>query len=94
MAEIPQTLKKVRETGFFLALMKNAAKLMDFEREDFEFYLSAFLSAGRSVTFCLCSDLGGKKIYKPRFDLWWGKLNDEQHDEMDFTLRLKRAGLT
>ncbi len=84
MAEIPQTLKKVREAGFFLALMKNAAKLMDFEREDFEFYLSAFLSAGRSVTFCLCSDLGGKKIYKPRFDLWWGKLNDEQHDEMDF----------
>ena len=84
MAEIPQTLKKVREAGFFLALMKNAAKLMDFEREDFEFYLNAFLSAGRSVTFCLCSDLGGKKIYKPRFDVWCGKLTDEQRAEMNF----------
>jgi hypothetical protein len=85
MAEIPKTLKKLGEARFFLALMKNAAKFMDFEREDFEFYLSAFLSAGRSVTFCLCSDLGGKKIYKHRFDVWWsGKLTDEQRDEMDF----------
>jgi hypothetical protein len=61
MAEIPQTLKKLREARFFLALMKNTAKLTNFEREDFEFYLNAFLSAGRSVTFCLSSDLGGTK---------------------------------
>jgi hypothetical protein len=93
MAEILKTLKKLREARFFLAWMRKVSKLMDFEREDFDFCLSAFLSAGRSVTFCLCSDLGGKETYKPRFDLWWNSLEEEEREEMNFFRDQRNAEL-
>jgi hypothetical protein len=90
---IPETLKKLREARFFLGWMANAANSTNLEREDFGFYLSAFLSAGRSVTFCLCSDLGGKKIYEPRFDVWRDKLTEEQRAEMDFLKDQRNSAL-
>ena len=53
MAEIPKTLKKLREARFFLAKMTKDSRSTKLAGEDFDFYLSAFLSAGRSVTLVL-----------------------------------------
>ena len=49
MVHIPQTRKKLREARFFLGRMSEAEKLARLDKEDFGFYLSAFLLAGRSV---------------------------------------------
>jgi hypothetical protein len=53
MTAIPKSLKKLRETRFFLARMTKAARSTRLDREDFDFYLGAFLGAGRSVTLVL-----------------------------------------
>jgi hypothetical protein len=50
--EIPQTQKKLREAHFFLARQQERARGIP-APEEFEFSLSAFLSAARSVTFAL-----------------------------------------
>jgi hypothetical protein len=51
MPAIPKTLRKLREAQFFLGHMRmESAPSTQPDREHFEFYLSAFLSAARSVT--------------------------------------------
>jgi hypothetical protein len=49
MAHIPRTQKKLRETQFFMSKLMQEAGSENLDREDFSFYLSAFLTAGRSV---------------------------------------------
>ncbi len=49
MAQVTQTRKKLREAKFFLGRMSEAQESSRLDKEDFDFYLSAFLSAGRSV---------------------------------------------
>jgi hypothetical protein len=88
MADIPKTLKKLREARFFLGWMKNAAKLMDFEREDFDFYLSAFLSAGRSVTLVL--QVEQKDLYDAQYGPWESNLPGEDQALMKFMNRQRR----
>ncbi len=46
---IPATKKKLREAQFFFGCLKNESGPLD-SGENFDYYLSAFLSAGRSVT--------------------------------------------
>lgn len=65
MAKIPRTERKPREARFFLGWMHKAKESLALDREDFDFYLSAFLSAGRSVTFCLQNE------NKERYDAWF-----------------------
>lgn len=45
--------KKLREARFFLVKMAERAAMAFGEHEEFDFYLSAFLSAGRSVDYRL-----------------------------------------
>ncbi len=65
MAQVPQTRKKLREAKFFLGRMSEADKSSRLDKEDFDFNLSAFLSAGRSVTFFL--QVEQKKLYDACF---------------------------
>ena len=46
----PTIPKKLREAKFFLGYMMQSARSTRLDHEHFEFYLSAFLSAARSVT--------------------------------------------
>jgi hypothetical protein len=67
MAQIPNTQRKLREAKFFLGHVSKAGRSPQLDREDFYFYLSAFLSAGRSVTFALQSE------EKASYDAWYSK---------------------
>jgi hypothetical protein len=68
---IPETERKLREAAFFLPLMTaEERKAARPEPEAFGFYLSAFLSAGRSVTFVLQKEAGGELVYRPWHDAW------------------------
>jgi hypothetical protein len=82
MAEIPKTLKKLREARFFLARGTQAAQSTNLEREDFDFYLSAFLSAGRSVTLVLRKE--DKALYDAKYDPWESRLTPEDQALMKF----------
>src|SRR5437667_11060841 len=50
MPEVPKIQKKLCEAKFFLNHMMQSARSTRLDQEHFEFYLSAFLSAARSVT--------------------------------------------
>ena len=76
MAAIPKTLKKLCETRFFLARMQEAPRSTRLEWEDFEFYLSAFLSAGRSVTWVL--QVEQKALYDAQYGPWENRLPPER----------------
>ena len=65
MAQIPATRKKLREARFFLEKLRDEVKSIPRDPELFEFYLSAFLSAGRSVTFVLQAE------EKDKYDTWY-----------------------
>ena len=54
---IPSTQQKLREAQFFLSKLESHECTLDgSSRDESEFYLSAFLSAARSVTFVLESE--------------------------------------
>lgn len=57
---IAATQKKLREARFFLGFLRRRDRVTPPEREEFEFYLSAFLSAARSVTFALENEEAAK----------------------------------
>jgi hypothetical protein len=50
MPVIPRVQKKFRETKFFFGHISQSARSTRLDHEHLEFYLSAFLSAARSVT--------------------------------------------
>ncbi len=50
MPEVPKIQKKLREATFFLGHMSQSARSTRLDHDHLEFYLSAFLSAARSVT--------------------------------------------
>jgi hypothetical protein len=65
MSQIPKTRKKLREAEFFLGQLSEKAKSLNLEPEKADFYLSAFLSAARSVTlFCQFEE-------KALYDTWF-----------------------
>jgi hypothetical protein len=80
---IEKTLKKLQEAKFFLARLKSVDEQMFAnEPESFEFYLSAFLSAARSVTFVLQRE--EKDKYDAWFPGWSGRLSEEERAIMTF----------
>lgn len=80
---IEATQKKLRETRFFLRqLIQNRMQIVQTETEAFHCYLSAFLSAARSVTFVLQSE--EKTKYDAWFPSWFDGLTEEEHQLMDF----------
>ena len=54
--------KKLREAHFFLGKMLERAQMAFGDHEEFDFYLSAFLSAGRSVDYRLRHEQGGTYV--------------------------------
>ena len=54
--DVPMTRRKLAEAKFFLAHLEEQTRKMQQNWEAFGFYLSAFLSAGRSVTLVLQSE--------------------------------------
>jgi hypothetical protein len=97
MIEIPQTQKKVREAEFFLDLLRTEetryspnAEVLGANGEVFDYYLSAFLGAAKSVSYVLereaktalksASDSSGKQAkahYTDWQSKWEGDLSPE-----------------
>lgn len=75
--------KKVREAAFFLGKMRDSDRDERLDKEDFDFFVSAFLSAARTVILALPSTLVGLK------SPWWKGLpkNDRELYEDLKTLR-------
>ena len=63
----PTIPKKLREAKFFLGHMMQSARSTRLDHEHFEFYLSAFLSAARSVTGFF------EKKTQPKIKAWWSQ---------------------
>ncbi|RXZ45438.1 hypothetical protein [Crenobacter cavernae] len=77
VAMIEATKNKLHETKFFLHLLvKESEKLIRNEPEAFRYYLSAFLSAARSVTFALQSE--EKEKYDKLFSAWMDNRTEEE----------------
>lgn len=80
---INATQKKLREALFFLRqLFNESEKVVRNEPEAFQFYLSAFLSATRSVTFALQYE--EKDKYDAWFPRWLRNRNEEDHKLFEF----------
>ena len=82
MLEFPQTGKKIRETEFFLRHLADTRKELRLDSEEFDFYLSAFLGAGRSVTFALQAE--DKERYDQFYPVFEGNLDNKDPDLLRF----------
>lgn len=85
---IERTKKKLREAQFFLAkLQRESQTRPPSEPEATEFYLSAFLSAARSVTFALQYE--EKNKYDTWFPGWLERRTSDERKLLDF-LKIQR----
>jgi len=76
-APVPLTQRKLREAQFFLSRLESQVCTPDgASSEEAEFYLSAFLSAARSVTFVLESEQPGS--YKAWSVAWRASRSDRE----------------
>jgi hypothetical protein len=81
--KIDATRSKLAEAEFFFQkLTAEAQKVISNEPEAFEFYLSAFLSAARSVTFVLQAEQ--KEKYDTWFKQWRETLPNEENELLDY----------
>jgi hypothetical protein len=78
MPEVPKIQKKLREAKFFLSHMMQSARSTQSEREHFEFYFSAFLSAARSVT----------DFFERKQKAWWSQWKANRASKSPEDLRL------
>lgn len=81
MPESPAADKKLREAAFFVAKLRESDGAPNLAAEAFDFYLSAFLSAARSVTFVIQAE--HKPIYDAWFPVWLGNLLSAERELMD-----------
>jgi hypothetical protein len=85
---IPATQMKLREAKFFFALLHETGhRIVRNEPEAFAFYLNAFLSAARAVTFALQFE------DKTNYDIWftpWSKTRTEKERELMGFMRIQR----
>ncbi len=80
---IEATQKKLREARFFLRLLNQESQVpVRNEPEAFEFYLNAFLSAARSVTFALQHE--EKDKYEAWFQTWLSNRSEEDRQVLNF----------
>ncbi len=79
---------KLAEMAFFFQKMEALeSKIFSPEPQAFGFYLSAFLSAGRSVTLVLQKE--HKEEYARWFPSWLASITDEQRDLLDYFNNLR-----
>jgi len=64
-ADFPNAARKAREAQYFLAQMRTFDDNPNFADERFDYVLSAFVSAARSVTFAM------QKQDKDNYDRFW-----------------------
>ena len=87
--EYPNTQKRLREAKFFLGHLQQQAfatggrlavsrPAMPTDSEAFQFFLSAFLSAARSVTFVLQKEFGNRTAYDEWRDRWFETHSEEK----------------
>ena len=69
-----EALEKLAEAKYFLIKMNESIN----DRDIFKFNLSAFLSAGRSVTFYLQEEYA----YNPKFKEWYPKKQEEMEKDL------------
>ena len=88
---IPETQRKLSEALFFFKLLYGQTQGPDYDAEKFGYYLSAFLSATRSVTFVLQAE--DKGHYDALYPAWeaglaeadlnlWRYMNDQRVAEV------------
>lgn len=81
--QIPNTQRKLREAQFFLSHLSKAGRSPELDSEVFDYYLSAFLSAGRSVTlFLQCEQ---KASYDSWFPNWFKALSEDERKLLRFS---------
>jgi hypothetical protein len=89
MTEMPQTQKKLREAHFFLWHLQAKSWLLPTDNaEEFEFFLSAFLSAARSVYLVLLQ-CEGQSRFSRWFDEWERTCCEQERRLLDF-MRVQR----
>ena len=74
--------KKLREARFFLSKMSEHERMAFGDKEPFDFYLSAFLSAARTVDYRLRHEQAA--IYPTWRTAWDGKLSEAQKSLIKF----------
>ena len=74
--------KKIREATFFLGKLVERSRLAFGDREEFDFYLSAFLSASRSVDYRLRHEQN--PAYETFRNTWDAALTPSDHALMRF----------
>jgi len=80
---IEATQKKLREAIFFLRLLNQEGReAVHNEPEAFEFYLNAFLSAARSITFALQYE--EKDKYDAWFQTWFNNRSKKDRELLNF----------
>ena len=88
---IPETERKLSEAAFFLGHMTaEERKVPRNQPEAFGYYLSAFLSASRSVTFVLQTEAGGGD-YRQWFDTWLAGRGAGERELLTFMNGQRRA---
>lgn len=83
------TRRKLQEAQFFLRHLLREAKRTAGDHEPFLFYLSAFLSAGRSVTLVLQKE--AKADYDRTFPTWMQNLSPEDRGLLDYFVGQRNA---
>ena len=76
--------KKLREAEFFLDKMSEHERLASRDKEPFEFYLSAFLNAGRTVDYRLRHE--HEAIYPGWRTGWDATLTQAERDLIEFMI--------
>ncbi|HSV73890.1 MAG TPA: hypothetical protein VLH79_09040 [Chthonomonadales bacterium] len=89
--DIPATLKKLREASHFYDRLAPLALALPSQAEEYDFLLSAFLSAARSVTFAL--QVEQKSPYDAWFPAWRSQLPQEDQDLLARMVDLRNQAL-
>src|SRR2546425_7540729 len=82
MPPSPKTQKKLREARFFFDKISSHEKDFHYDSEEFDFYVSAFLCAARSVTFFLHAE--NKAWYDNHFNDFMASLPADDRDLLAF----------
>jgi hypothetical protein len=87
---VPITEMKLREAKFFFALLRETdQQIVRNEPEAFAFYLNAFLSSARAVTFAL--QFEDKTNYNTWFTSWCEKRTKKERELLAFIVKQRNS---
>jgi hypothetical protein len=85
MPAIPRTRQKLREAHYFLDQLQACSSFAEATIGEFDFNLSAFLAASRSVTFALQAEQ--KATYDAWFGPWKARLSVHERELLDYMVQ-------